>query len=98
MAAAGVASIPLCPEDRDRGAPSAPRTFEISSSLARHQLIGAGRVVQTFAPLGLPSDAYDPKSRNLVVVAVLRCNRQVVGDRGRRDPRVVDRHPLPRIP
>ena len=38
------------------------------------------------------SDPYDPKPGNVVVVAVLGCHRQVVGDRRRRDPRVVDRH------
>jgi hypothetical protein len=90
MAATGVASIPLCPEDRGREAPSAPRTFEISSGLARHQLIGAGRVVQTFAPaltsprgqvldlLDVPQGACDSTSRN-------RC-RDVRKARRRRHP------------
>jgi len=50
MAATGVTSIPLYPEDRECGAPSAPRIFEIFSGLARHELISGGRVVQTFAP------------------------------------------------
>ena len=50
MAATGVASIPLYPEDRECGAPSAPRIFEVFTGLARHELIRDGGVVQTFAP------------------------------------------------
>jgi transposase len=50
MAASGTASIPLYPEDRECGAPSAPRIFEIFSGLARHELVSNKRIVQTFAP------------------------------------------------
>lgn len=50
MAASGIASIPLYPEDRECAAPSAPRIFEIFSGLARHELVSNGRIVQTFAP------------------------------------------------
>jgi transposase len=50
MAADGIASIPLYPEERECGAPSAHRIFEIFGGLARHELIGDGRVVQSFAP------------------------------------------------
>jgi len=49
MAATVVTSIPLYPQDRERGAPSAPRIFDIFSGLARHELTSGGRVVQTFA-------------------------------------------------
>ena len=57
MAATGVASIPLYPEDRECGAPSAPRIFEIFSGLARHELIHNGRIVQTFDPELTPLQA-----------------------------------------
>jgi transposase len=50
MAASGITSIPLYPEDRECGAPSAPRIFEIFSGLARHDLVSNGQIVQTFAP------------------------------------------------
>ncbi|HEY5137097.1 MAG TPA: hypothetical protein VIJ41_15000, partial [Candidatus Nanopelagicales bacterium] len=46
----GITSIPLYPQDRECGAPSAPRIFEIFSGLARHDLVSNGQIVQTFAP------------------------------------------------
>jgi transposase len=70
MADGGVVSIPLYPEDRECGAPSASRIFEIFGGVARHELISDGRIVQTFAPeltplqvqvldlLGVPQNAY----------------------------------------
>jgi predicted nucleic acid-binding protein len=44
------------------------------------------------------SDADHPEPRDVKVVAVLRHERDIEGDRGRRDPGVVDRHPAAEVP
>ena len=70
MADAGTEAIPLYPEERDCGSPSAPRVFEIFGGIARHHLRQAGKTVQVFDPeltdlqgqvldlLGVPRSVY----------------------------------------
>ena len=62
MTANGVTSIPLYPQDRECGAPSAPPIFEIFSGLSPHELVSNQRVVQTFAPelTSLQTQELDP--------------------------------------
>ena len=50
MAAEEINSVPLYPEDRACGAPSAARIFEIFNGVARHYLMDNGEVVQIFDP------------------------------------------------
>jgi len=70
MAQAGTKTIPLYPEERDCTAPSATRVLEIFAGVQRHQIIRAGKIIQTFDPtlnplqhqvlklLGVPSRSY----------------------------------------
>ncbi len=50
MKAEEVKTLPLYPEDRECGAPTAERIFAVFATLQRHELIAAGQVVQTFEP------------------------------------------------
>jgi len=54
MARAGTSSIPLYPEDRACGSPSAARVMEIFNGVARHRLLRGGTVVQVFEPTLTP--------------------------------------------
>ena len=70
MADGGTEAIPLYPEERDCGSPSAPRIFEIFSGVSRHHLQQSGRTIQVFDPeltdlqgqvldlLGVPRSVY----------------------------------------
>lgn len=70
MADGGTEAIPIYPEERDCGSPSAPRIFEIFSGVSRHHLQQSGRTIQVFDPeltdlqgqvldlLGVPRSAY----------------------------------------
>ena len=73
MRQADIDGIPLYPELRDCGAPSAERIFTVFADLARHQLRDRdGQLVQSFEPqltelqeqvlglLGIPATAYAP--------------------------------------
>jgi hypothetical protein len=50
MATEQAGTIPLYPEDRACGAPTAARVLEIFSGLARHGLIEDGQTVRIFQP------------------------------------------------
>jgi transposase len=70
MAAQERPTIPLYPEDRACGSPSAARVLEIFNGVARHRLMSNGELIQVFEPtltslqlevlelLGIPPAAY----------------------------------------
>ena len=70
MAAEGVDSLPLYPEQRDCRAPTANRIFELFDTLQRHELLRNGTLIQRFAPeltplqhellrlIGIPPEIY----------------------------------------
>ena len=54
MAAQKTPTIPLYPEDRACGSPSAARVLEIFNGVARHRLLSNGELVQVFEPTLTP--------------------------------------------
>lgn len=60
--------------------------------------MGLGSPVARSGSGNQASDRYNQEPRDVVVAVVSRCNRQVLGDRRRSDPRVIDRHSPACIP
>ncbi len=76
MAERGIDALPLYPEERSCGAPTAARILELFAGVSRHHLIKDDAVVQVFQPtltplqlellalLGMPDSAYANAAAN----------------------------------